>query len=253
MISAHFKRIAQYLPFLIYALMLVNTASASVTILGSRIIYPAGASSVDVQLKNNDDIPYVIQTWFDEGDVNATPADGRTIPFFTSPQVFRIQAKAGQVIRVTHTGTRALPQDKESLYWFNALQVPPSNLDSEKGQNRMLVMLRTRVKVIYRPAAIGSPKNQLQGLKVNATVDAQKGYGITIDNPQPWYASLTLIEADVGGKKQKITADTVAPFDRQTFWFNNGKTKTSGNGTVRVWLVNDQGARMNAQYPVSYP
>lgn len=135
MISAHFKRIAQYLPFLIYALMLVNTASASVTILGSRIIYPAGASSVDVQLKIMTTFLTVIQTWFDEGDVNATPADGRTIPF-SLPAGVSIQAKAGQVIRVTHTGTRALPQDKESLYWFNALQVPPSNLDSEKGQEQ---------------------------------------------------------------------------------------------------------------------
>ncbi|MEG5463427.1 fimbria/pilus periplasmic chaperone [Enterobacter chuandaensis] len=253
MISAHLQRIAQYLTYLICVLMLANTASASVTILGSRIIYPAGASSVDVQLKNNDDIPYVIQTWFDEGDVNATPAEGAKIPFLTTPPVFRIQAKAGQVIRVTHTGARDLPQDRESLYWFNALQVPPSNLESEKGQNKMLVMLRTRVKVIYRPAGIGTPKNQLKGLRVSTVFDAQKGYGISIENPQPWYASLTLIEAEAGGKKHTLTADTVAPFDRQTFWFNNWKTKTAGNGTVRVWLVNDQGARINGHYPVSYP
>ena len=83
MISAYLKRIAQYLLYLPCVLMLTNTVSASVTILGSRIIYPAGALSVDVQLKNNDDIPYVIQTWFDEGDVNATPAQGAKIPFLT--------------------------------------------------------------------------------------------------------------------------------------------------------------------------
>lgn len=253
MVSAYLKRIAQYLPGLLCVLMLANVASASVTILGSRIVYPASASSVDVQLKNNDDIPYVIQTWFDEGDVNASPSDGKSIPFLTTPPVFRIQAKAGQVIRVTHTDTRALPQDRESLYWFNALQVPPSNLDSEKGPNKMLVMLRTRVKVFYRPDAIGAPIHQLKGLKVNATFDVQKGYGITVDNPQPWYASLTLIEATIGGEKQTLTADMVAPFDRKTFWFKKREKRTPVNGTVRVWLVNDQGARINEQYPVSYP
>ncbi|MDQ0432932.1 P pilus assembly chaperone PapD [Pantoea agglomerans] len=38
-----------------------DNVQASVTILGSRIIYPGNALSVDVQLKNNDNIPYVIQ------------------------------------------------------------------------------------------------------------------------------------------------------------------------------------------------
>ena len=156
MISAHLQRIAQYLTYLICVLMLANTASASVTILGSRIIYSAGASSVDVQLKNNDDIPYVIQTRFDEGNVNATPAEGAKIPFLTTPPVFRIP-KAGQVIRVTHTGARDLPQDRESLYWFNALVSHP-RISRVKRAEQNAGHATYPGKVIYRPAGIGSPK-----------------------------------------------------------------------------------------------
>lgn len=234
-------------------LFMASTASASVTIIGSRIIYPADASSVDVQLKNNDDIPYVLQTWFDEGDVNSTPAEGKGIPFVATPPVFRIPAKAGQVLRVTFTGTRALPQDRESMYWFNALQVPPSNLESEKGQNKMLVMLRTRIKLFYRPAAIGAPVNQLKDLTLTPMFDAQKGYGITVSNPQPWFASLTQISVQKGGKQQTLTADTLAPFDKRTFWFSAWKTKATDNGIVTIQLINDQGARINEHYSVSLP
>ncbi|EPT0360549.1 fimbria/pilus periplasmic chaperone [Enterobacter cloacae] len=245
--------LARHLAGLLCLLMLVNTASASVTILGSRIIYPAAASSVDVHLKNNDDIPYVIQTWFDEGDANSTPAVGKTIPLLATPPVFRIQAKAGQVLRVTYTGTRELPQDRESMYWFNALQVPPSNLEGNKGQNKMLVMLRTRIKVFYRPEAIGKPVNQLKGLTLQPIFDTHKGYGITVSNPQPWFASLTQIAVQKDGQKQTLTADTLAPFDNRTFWFSSWKTKASGNGSVSIQLINDQGARINEQYSVLFP
>lgn len=245
--------LARCLSGLLCLLLLGSPVSASVTILGSRIIYPASASSVDVQLKNNDDIPYVLQTWFDESDINSTPADGKTIPFLATPPVFRIQAKAGQVLRVTFTGTRTLPQDRESMYWFNALQVPPSNLEGEKGQNKMLVMLRTRIKLFYRPAALGAPVNQLKGLTVTPSFDAKKGYGITVSNPQPWFASLTQIAVQKGHKQQTLTADTLAPFGKHTFWFSAWKTKDSDNGIVTIQLINDQGARINEQYSVSLP
>lgn len=234
-------------------MLLSTTAFGSVTMLGSRIIYSAGASSVDVQLRNNDDIPYVIQTWFDNGNVDATPAEGKNIPFVATPPVFRIQPKAGQVLRVMYTGATQLPQDRESVFWFNALQVPPSNLDSEKGQNKMLVMLRTRVKLFYRPASLGAPVNQLKGLKVTAVWDAKKGYGINVENPQPWYASLTHIDTQVRGQKHQQDADMVAPFGNRTFWFSGWKNKTPGDGTVSVRLVNDQGARVSEQYHVTFP
>ncbi|ECK7329236.1 fimbria/pilus periplasmic chaperone, partial [Salmonella enterica subsp. enterica] len=102
----------------------------SVTILGSRIIYPSTASSVDVQLKNNDAIPYIVQTWFDDGDMNTSPENSSAMPFIATPPVFRIQPKAGQVVRVIYNNTKKLPQDRESVFWFNVLQVPPTNIGS---------------------------------------------------------------------------------------------------------------------------
>lgn len=59
----------RYLVLLIALFFPVTGAWASVTIVGSRIIYPSTVASVDVQLKNNDDFPYIVQTWFDNGDV----------------------------------------------------------------------------------------------------------------------------------------------------------------------------------------
>lgn len=148
----------RYLMVLLVLLLPVAMSWASVTIVGSRIIYPSTIPSVDVQLKNNDDFPYVVQTWFDNGDMRIGPENASGIPFIATPPVFRIQPKAGQVVRVVYSQSKALPNDRESVFWFNALQVPPANIGGRQ-QNKVLVMLRTRIKLFYRPEGIGSPGN----------------------------------------------------------------------------------------------
>ena len=49
----------RYLVTLMLFIFPMTISWASVTIIGSRIIYPSTAPSVDVQLKNNDAFPYI--------------------------------------------------------------------------------------------------------------------------------------------------------------------------------------------------
>lgn len=228
------------------------TSQASVTIMGSRIIYASTASSVDVQLKNSDNFPYVVQTWFDDGDVNARPQESSAVPFIATPPLFRIQPKAGQVVRIVFSKTKTLPEDRESVYWFNALQFPPANVGGDRQQNKMLVVLRTRIKLFYRPAALGVPGDLAKKLQVRAVSDAKNGAGVEITNPNPWFASVSNLSASVNGVSHSLTADMVAPFSSQTFWFNGKARVPQGNGSVKVTLVNDQGARMSESYAVTW-
>lgn len=199
-------------------LALPATASwASVTILGSRIIYPSTASSVDVQLKNNDAIPYIVQTWFDDGDMNTSPENSSAMPFIATPPVFRIQPKAGQVVRVIYNNTKKLPQDRESVFWFNVLQVPPTNIGSDSGQNKMLVMLRSRIKLFYRPDGLGKPDSLAKKLQIKTVNKGSGKSGIVIVNPQPWFASLSNLNVKVNGASYNLDADMIAPFSSQTW------------------------------------
>lgn len=243
----------RYLAGIALFLLPLSLSWASVTILGSRIIYPSDVTSVDVQLKNNDAFPYVVQTWFDNGDIDADPQAVGTVPFLATPPVFRIQPKSGQIVRIVSSQNKALPQDRESVFWFNALQVPPANVSGDKKQNKMLVMLRTRIKLFYRPAKLGAPGNLAKKLQIKAVSDAKKGSGITVINPQPWFASISNLTTSVNGKTYTLKADMVAPLSEQTFWLPDNITIKRTNGTVKVTLVNDQGARISEQYHVTYP
>lgn len=233
-------------------MLLLTTASAqsSVTMVGSRIIYPAKAASVDVQFKNNDDFPYVIQAWFDKGNIDSQPQQESGIPFVVTPPVFRIQPNAGQIARIIFTGNASLPADRESLFWFNTLQIPPTQRGVESKQNAMTVMLRNRVKLLYRPAAIGKPDNILKGVQVNYVFDPARGSGIEINNAQPWHLSLVSLSLQLAGQKQRTDGQTIAPYTKKTFWFNNIKQRLQGAGTATLAAINDQGARISEVFAV---
>lgn len=244
---------ALYYLIVFLLLALPATASwASVTILGSRIIYPSTASSVDVQLKNNDAIPYIVQTWFDDGDMNTSPENSSAMPFIATPPVFRIQPKAGQVVRVIYNNTKKLPQDRESVFWFNVLQVPPTNIGSDSGKNKMLVMLRSRIKLFYRPDGLGKPDNLAKKLQIKTVNKGSGKSGIVIVNPQPWFASLSNLNVKVNGASYNLDADMIAPFSSQTWWLPGKRSLKSFSGTVTVTLVNDLGARISESYDVPH-
>jgi len=250
-IANMFSRLKSILLSTFIVIFTMTSAQASVTLLGSRIIYPAQATSVDIQFKNNDNIPYVIQSWFDDGDVDSQPQQKNNVPFIVTPPVFRIQPKAGQIARVIFSGTATLPQDRESLFWFNTLQIPPSQRGSQAKQNIMTVMLRNRVKVFYRPAVIGKPDNILKGVKVNYVFDARKGSGLEIDNAQPWHLSLVALSLKTGAKNMTAETQMIAPYSKKTFWLSNAKQRFQGAATATLAAINDQGARISEDFAVN--
>ena len=122
---------------------------------GNRIIYPADSREVSVQLTNRGDVPGVVQVWLDDGDAQSVPQTAAA-PFVTTPPVFRMAAHAGQTVRLRYIG-KPVAQDRESLWWFNFIQIPPINKDAQ-NDNQLLVLVRSRVKVLVRPKGlVGSP------------------------------------------------------------------------------------------------
>lgn len=235
---------------LVLLVMASFSAWASVTMTGTRVIYRSDARSVDVQLANRGNVPYIVQTWFDEGDMNDGPESKRNIPFVVSPASFRIAPNAGQVARISYTRSRALPEDRESIFYFNFQQIPPSNVggDAAAGQNKMLVVLRNRVKLFFRPSQLGNPPaNVLSTVKVTATREGQRS-GVVVSNTLPFYLNVSKIALNASGAAIPATADMVAPLSQRTFWFT--RTVPSGRHTVTLTIISDQGARLSADFPL---
>ncbi|MCV5656029.1 fimbria/pilus periplasmic chaperone, partial [Escherichia coli] len=86
-----------------------------------------------------------------------------------------------------YTASSVLPKDRESVFWFNVLEVPPKP-DAATATNQSLLQLafRTRIKLFYRPEGLkGNPSDAPLALKWSwATAGGQTALQVT--NPTPY-------------------------------------------------------------------
>lgn len=182
-----------------------TSSIAGITIDGTRIIFPSNAKSVNVQLRNTFDTPALAQIWIDNGDANVIPK-ANEIPFVITPSLTRIERKKGQIIRIIPTTTSTLPQDRESLFWFNLHDIPPDSVQ-HKAENKLKFTIRSRLKLFYRPDNLEiRPVKAYQSLSFSRT-----GRGIDIKNPSPYFIVMTELNAS----KNKLLQNSVVikPFD----------------------------------------
>ncbi|UHM93214.1 fimbrial biogenesis chaperone [Rahnella victoriana] len=213
------------------------TAQASVVVTGTRVIYPESAREVTVKLNNGGSTPALIQSWIDNGDPKATP-DVASSPFILTPPIARIDSHKGQVLRIRFDDDKTLPQDKESIYWLNILELPPS---VEDGSNKLKIAVRTRLKMFYRPSGLQGDADKMAG-DLEWTM-VRSGNKTTLDcyNPGAYYVSLNSVK--VGGKKVELnmTNGTVAPKQTQHFEMDNNATP---GASINYSTINDYGAVM---------
>ncbi|HED4271347.1 TPA: fimbria/pilus periplasmic chaperone [Klebsiella oxytoca] len=217
-------------------------ATASVIVSGTRVIYNGGEREVTVRLTNTGTLPVLVQSWTDDGDMNATPDHART-PFTLTPPVNRINASKSQTLRISYTGIPALAQDKESVYWLNVLEIPA--LKKNEKDNRLQVAFRTRIKLFYRPAALADrtkASEAAERLTWSAT-----GSTLTAFNASPYFVSLVSVSVKGAGNKASVEGEMVPPNGRHAFPMPKGVA--AGTGTVLTYkYVNDWGALRQIDY-----
>lgn len=131
-------------------------AHAGIVIYGTRIVYPAEKNEVMVQLMNQENCSSLVQSWIDDGDTSLPP-EKIQVPFLLTPPVAKVAANSGQQLKIKKL-PNMLPNNKESLFYLNVLDIPPNNPDSA-GKNVLKFAMQNRIKLFYRPKGI-SPVNK---------------------------------------------------------------------------------------------
>jgi chaperone protein EcpD len=182
--------------------LLAGSAQASVTIGGTRVVYPLDQREVTVKLDNDSNRPSLVQVWMDDGNADAKPGDIK-VPFVITPPIFRMDPNKAQTLRVMYSG-EALPQDRESVYWLNVLDIPPK-ASGATDANTLQFALRTRIKVFVRPAKLpGKPEDAPAQLSWKiAASPSGKGQAASVSNPTPYYVSFSEVDVESGGHTYK--------------------------------------------------
>ncbi|HDX4063597.1 MAG: fimbrial biogenesis chaperone [Enterobacter asburiae] len=204
----------------------VSAANAGVIIGGTRVVYDGNKKEASINVNNPDKTPYLIQSWVETLNGGAEKA-----PFIITPPLYRLDGGQQNIERVVVTGN--LPQDKESLYWLNIKAIP----SAPKKDNTLQIAIKTRIKLIYRPAGLKS--QQPQELSHQLTWH-RNGNQLQVTNPTSYVINFN--EISLGGKKIE-NVSYVLPGESMNFTLPAGASSTSVNYKV----INDYGAVSDVQ------
>lgn len=215
-------------------------APAAVTLQGTRVIYDGSRGAVTVNASNRGDKVALAQVWLDDGDASAK-AGSQRVPFVLTPTTRRIEPAHTQAFRLTYAPMAgvALPSDRESLMYFNLLDIPPKPENAE-GRNLLQFAVRTRVKLFYRPAGLpGNARDAAAMLQLQV-----KDGALQIHNPSAYHLTLAnLVLPD----DKVIAVDMVAPGERISLALPVGATVPS---TLRFQWLDDYGTARDAEAKV---
>ncbi|MGG4606497.1 molecular chaperone [Paenalcaligenes sp. Me131] len=141
--------------FALVASTLVYTQSfAAIQLNNTRVVIRESKNSGTVVAKNVSSDPFVVQSWI-EG-----PSGEMETPLFVTPPLIRLEGKTDLALNIRKIDG-SLPEDRESYFWLNVMEIPKESKDSE---NTLTLAVRTRIKIFYRPNGIGSPSDVDQAL-----------------------------------------------------------------------------------------
>lgn len=224
------------------ACLLSFSVSAGVVIMGTRVVYPAQQKSINVQLHNGDMAPSLVQAWMDTGEASAPP-DAVKVPFITTPPVFRMDPKSGQTLRVMYT-REALPQDRESLFYLNVLDIPAKpdvrdNPTPAQDVNYLQLAVRSRIKFFFRPDHLTLSPDEAYDRVVWSLKKQASRVTLTADNRTPYFITYSQIAVHSAGKTLAVhQPGMVAPWSSGEFPLDNNIPHA---GRIAWTVINDYG------------
>lgn len=186
----------------------------------TRVVAYAEDKETTVGVINDSDTTYMLQSWLED-------LQGRDsgIPLVLTPPVMKMEGKSeGKLRLVVMRGE--IPQDRESVYWLSLQEIPPKAKDTA---NRLVVAVRSRIKVFVRPAGLTSEGARASAGALRWSLQREGSQTwLVATNPTPYYISFGRLTAGCESCK-KVTPE-------------NKNTMVPPKGSQRYSLPSQAGA-----------
>jgi P pilus assembly chaperone PapD len=226
------------LPLMLAALGSSQLAHAAVGLDRTRVVVEGGTAATTVNIRNESTkLPYLAQGWIEN-----EAGEKIQSPLIVVPPLQRMEPDSrGQLKVQPLPAVSALPQDRESLFYFNLREVPPKSTEA----NTLQLALQTRVKLFYRP----------QGLTIDGNAPApqlkltlkQNGNQYIAVNPTPYYITLSAAGKDAKDNVASFEPVMVAPKSEAPLKLGAAQV---GSAPVLTY-INDYGGRPQLQFSCS--
>lgn len=217
------------------------SALAAIALDRTRVVFDGSNNSISLGIANeNKSSPYLAQGWLE--DANGNKING---PLTVLPPVQRVEPGSKSQVKIQGLpNISSLPQDRETLFYFNLREIPPR---SEKP-NTMQLALQSRIKVFYRPKPIVLTKAQMSTPWQNKLTLTKVGDKVHVNNPTPYF--VTLIDAKPSEKAKSagnFQAVMLEPMGKDTLDISASEL---GNAPVLTY-INDYGGRPQLYFKCS--
>lgn len=214
---------------------------ANVVITGTRVIYPAQNKEIGIELTNADSTPALLQAWIsDANDDRTTPT-----PFVITPPIFRMDGNKKQTLRVIYTH-EPLATDRETLFYFNLLDIPPIPKDDDSQQNYLQFSLLSKLKFFYRPKNLSPTIDKAYNhLKINLN-----NQGVTIHNPTPYFITVSEVALFAQQDDEKSVNETTITPMIEPFGKADIEIDTKNAKFAKLELINDYGGRARISFAI---
>lgn len=217
---------------LLTCMMVSQQTSAALALDRTRVIFPGGEKSVTINIHNeNPSLPYLAQGWLEDQKGNKI-----TSPLVVVPPLQRVEAGAGTQLQIKALPEAdSLPQDRESVFYFNLREIPPRS----KEPNTLQLALQTRIKLFYRPKEIQLTHAQMATPWQEKLTLTRLGDNYVVNNPTPYYISLVSAGAanKDAARSKKFNPVMIEPKGNVSL----GVSASSLGATPSIAYVNDYG------------
>lgn len=217
----------------------VQQAQAAIALDRTRVVFDDSQNAVSLNISNqNKQLPYLAQGWIEDENGNKIQS-----PLTVLPPVQRLDpGKPSQVKIQALPAAKALPQDRETLYYFNLREIPPK---SDKA-NTLQLALQTRIKLFYRPASIAIDRNAPPPQE-SITLSKQ-GNSYVVNNPTPYYVTFVDASSKKGAPGIKEFKPLMVP-PKGSMPLSVGADSVGGSPVLTY--VNDYGGRPQLSFSCS--
>lgn len=194
----------------------------------TRIVYSQGAKQASLSVRNSDEKnPFLIQSWV--ADANGT----KSPDFVVTPPLFALQPMKENLLRLMYVGTKPLPTDRETVYYFNSKAIPSMPKGKKAEGGTLQLATQSVIKIFMRPADLPSrAADAPQALRCK-----HEGSRLVVTNDSPYY--VTLVNLTIGGAQ--FDGGMVPPKASLTLQTQGSK------GVIKFQTINDYGAQTPLQ------
>ncbi len=220
------------------ALLFSEWAQAGVIVESSRVIFSAAEHERSLLLSNGNTYPVIVQLWIDDGSPEGTPETAGEVPVLPLPGLFRLEPGEKKNLRLLATQIKQ-PQDRESLYWLNIYEIPPTDAHLPPGVSAVKVAIRLQLKMFYRPLNLKPSIDKLAEQQQFSLIRLPGALKLKVENTSPYHATFSAAKISGGSKSHVIDIGMLAPFSSKTL-------DISGDAgwqpdSISYILINDDG------------